>query len=151
MPDLSQPNHLPNHRPDRQPPDKSWLPRQRRGTTPQMIGRYPDYDVLESAPQWDRATRELIEKRLRKGHRSLTFFEPSEHATFRAFCDVVTAQDCEPSIPVAEMVDDVLGLGELDGYQYADMPDDRDTWHIVVRGLDEVARERYGVDGFRRP
>jgi hypothetical protein len=113
-----------------------------------MIGRYPDYDVLESAPEWDRATRELVEKRLRKGHRTLTFFEPSEHATFRAFCDVVTAQDCEPSIPIAEMVDDALGLGELDGYQYADMPDDRDTWHIVIRGLDEIARERYGVAGF---
>ena len=45
MPDLSRPDHLPNLRPDRQPPDTSWLPRQRRGITPQMIGRYPDYDV----------------------------------------------------------------------------------------------------------
>ena len=45
----AEPDHLPNLRPDRQPPHPSWLPRQRRGTTPQMIGRYPDYDVLRRA------------------------------------------------------------------------------------------------------
>ena len=48
--------------PDRQPPEPSWLPRQRRGTTPQMIGRYPDFDVFDAAehvgcrdaPRWSR-------------------------------------------------------------------------------------------------
>jgi hypothetical protein len=28
------------------------------------------------------------------------------------------------------------------------MPDDRETWRLVLRGLDEVARERYCRDGF---
>jgi hypothetical protein len=28
------------------------------------------------------------------------------------------------------------------------MPDDRETWRLVLRGLDEVARERYGRTGF---
>ena len=28
-----------------------WLPRQRRGVTPQMIGRYPDYDVFDARRQ----------------------------------------------------------------------------------------------------
>ena len=41
--DFRLPHHLPKAggepRPDR-------LPRQRRGTTPQMHGRYPDFDVL---------------------------------------------------------------------------------------------------------
>ena len=32
-------------------PDPRDLPAQRRGTTPQMIGRYPDYDVLSEAGQ----------------------------------------------------------------------------------------------------
>lgn len=113
-----------------------------------MIGRYPDYDVLETAPRWDKATRTIVEKRMRSGRRALTFFDASEDATLRAFCDVVTAQDGEPRIPVAEMVDDTLGLGTLDGYQYADMPDDRDCWHLVLRGLDEVAWRRYGARDF---
>ena len=28
-----------------------------RGVTPQMIGRYPDYDVMDNAENWDQATR----------------------------------------------------------------------------------------------
>lgn len=113
-----------------------------------MIGRYPDYDVLESVGQWDAATRKVIESRMHRGRRALTFFDAAEASTLRAFCDVVTGQDDEPRVPVAEMVDDVLGLGQLDGYQYADMPDDRDCWHAVLRGLDEVAVDRYAARDF---
>ena len=40
--DLSRPDHLPNLRPGGEPFHPSWLPRQRRGTTPQMICRFPD-------------------------------------------------------------------------------------------------------------
>ncbi|MGV7994921.1 gluconate 2-dehydrogenase subunit 3 family protein, partial [Mycobacterium kansasii] len=40
-----------------------------------------------------------------------------------------------------------LADGRLDGYQYADMPDDRDTWRLVLRGLDETAA-RYGASSF---
>ena len=139
--------HLPHLRPDGQPPDPSWLPRQRVGITPQMIGRYPDYDVLASADTWDRATREVVTKRLRM-RGPLGFFTAQEEPTLRAFCDVVTAQDSEPRVPVAEMVDDKLGAGRLDGYRYADMPRDPDTWRLVLRGLDEVAASRYGRDTF---
>ncbi len=148
MADLSQPDHLPNRRPDRQPPDKSWLPRQRRGVTPQMIGRYPDFDVFDAAPTWDGATAKVIEQRMAKGSRPLTFFTADEESTVRAFCDVVTAQDGEPRVPVVELVDEKLGAGRLDGYQYDDMPNDRETWRIVLRGLDETARERYAATDF---
>ena len=145
--DLSTPHHLPNLRRDRQPPHPSWLPRQRVGTTPQMIGRYPDYDVLASAGTWDAATRAVVTKRLHL-HGPLRFFTVEEELTARAFCDVVTAQDSEPRVPVAEMVDEKLAAGRLDGYRYADMPRDPDTWRLVLRGLDETARARYGRDGF---
>ena len=66
----------------------------------------------------------------------------------RAFCDVCVAQDAEPRVPVAEMVDEKLAAGRLDGYQYADMPDDRDTWRLVLAGLDETAEARYGRPTF---
>ncbi len=148
MADVSKPDHLPNLRPDRQPPDKSWLPRQRRGTTPQMIGRYPDFDVFDAADSWDEATRQVIEKRMQVSSAPLSFFAPNEDATLRAFCDVCMAQDAEPRVPVAELVDAKLAAGRLDGYQYANMPDDRETWHLVLRGLDEVARARYGDESF---
>jgi Gluconate 2-dehydrogenase subunit 3 len=145
--DLHRPHHLPNLRPGRQPPHPGWLPRQRRGITPQMIGRYPDYDVFDSAGTWDAATRRVVEARLHVSP-ELRFFTAEEAPTLRALCDVCTAQDADPRVPVAEMVDAKLADGRLDGYQYADMPDDRETWRLVLRGLDEVAQRRYGRAGF---
>ena len=38
--------------------------------------------------------------------------------------------------------------GELDGYQFDDMPDDRDAWRLVARGLDEQAAQRSGAASF---
>ena len=146
--DLSRPDHLPNLRPGREPPHPSWLPRQRRGTTPQMIGRYPDYDVFAAADSWDPATSRVIERRMALGTRAYTFFGPDEVETLEAFCDTVTAQEDDPRVPVGRMIDEKLGAGRLDGYQYADMPDDRETIRLLLRGLDETARARYSRPDF---
>jgi Gluconate 2-dehydrogenase subunit 3 len=145
--DLRAPDHLPNLRRHGEPRDPSWLPRQRRGVSPQMIGRYPDYDVMENAENWDEATRRVVEGRLQPSGQ-LRFFTAQEEPTVRALCDVVTAQDAEPRVPVAEMVDEKLATGRLDGYRYANMPRDTDTWRLVLRGLDETAAGRYGRDSF---
>ena len=142
--DLSRPDHLPNLRPGGTPPHPSWLPSQRRGTTPQMIGRYPDYDVLQSVDTWDAATAKVVDARMHVS-REMNFFSAAEQSTARLFCDLVTAQDMEPRIPVVELIDEKLAGGRLDGYQYDDMPDDRDTWRLVLAGLDEVATERHGA------
>lgn len=111
-----------------------------------MIGRYPDFDVLapEVVALWDGVTREKVLARLTVGNRTLQFFKPEEESTVRAFCDTVMAQDKEPRIPVVEMVDKKYADGQLDGYQYDDMPDDRVAWHVVLEGLDETAQSRYG-------
>jgi hypothetical protein len=142
VPDLRSPDHLPKRRPDGTPPHPSWLPRQRRGTTPQMIGRYPDFDVLDAVDTWDEATKKVVLARLDPPG-PLRFFTSHQEPVLRAFCDTVLAQDCEPRVPVAEMVDSKLADGRLDGYQYADMPDDRDTWRLVLRGLDHTATQGY--------
>ena len=147
MPDFRDHAHLPNLRPDREPPHPSWLPRQEVGISPQMVGRYPDFDVLSAADTWDEATKSVVMARL-KDPAPLRFFTPDQEPTLRAFCDTVMAQDVEPRVPVAEFVDDKLAAGRLDGYQYADMPDDRDTWRLVLHGLDHTARTRYGAAGF---
>jgi hypothetical protein len=109
------------------------LPRQRRGTTPQMRARYPDFDVLEQAEHWDEATREVVLARLETP--PLRFFSEAEAATLRAFCDVVLAQDREPRIPVLEHVDAKLAAGKLEGYRYAELPEDGETWRLTARGL----------------
>jgi len=146
VPDFRDPSHLPNRRTDRQPPHPSWLPRQQTGVTPQMIGRYPDFDVLTAADTWDHATSKVVLARLNPPG-PLRFFTAKQEPILRAFCDTVLAQDNEPRVPVAEFVDDKLAAGRLDGYQYADMPDDRDTWRITLTGLDHTAAAR-GSDSF---
>jgi hypothetical protein len=120
--------------------DPDGLPRQRRGTTPQMHGRYPDFDVLEQSGHWDEVTRRVVLARLRPP--PLRFFDDAEARTLGAFCDVVLAQDAEPRVPVLAFVDAKLHDGRLDGYAYADMPGDRDTWRLVACGLDEAAHAR---------
>lgn len=138
--------HLPNQRRDGRPAPPGRLPRQRKGVTPQMHGRYPDFDVLEEAGHWDALTRRAMIDRV-ENVGDITFFDADQAAALRAFCDIVMAQDAEPRIPVLEMVDAKLAAGRRDGYQYAGMPDDGETWRLVARGLDEAARQA-GADGF---
>ncbi len=147
MPDMRSARHLPNLRAGGEPPRPDWLPRQRKGTSPQMVGRFPDYDVLESASDWDEATRKVVLARLELSG-DLSFFSERQVPTLRAFCNVVLAQDVEPRVPVVELVDEKLAAGRLDGYQYEDMPDDRDTWRLVLEGLDHTAGELHGLASF---
>ena len=117
------------------------LPKQRKGATPQMTGRYPDYDVLSQAGHWDDETRAVVLGRVANVP-PIRFFTKEEAATLKAFCDVVTAQDDEPRIPVLSYIDEKLHDGKRDGWQYFDLPDDDEVWRRVARGLDDDARRQ---------
>jgi hypothetical protein len=97
--------------------------------------------VLDQAGHWDEATRRVVFGRLEVP--VIRFFTPEEERALRPFCDLVVAQDGEPRIEVLNYVDQKLFEGRLDGFQYADMPDDRDVWRIVARALDEAGEGSY--------
>ena len=137
--------HLPNLRQGRQPASPEELPRQRRGVTPQMHGRYPDFNVLEQAHHWDEATRRVVLERVEHVP-PIRFFTRDQATTLRAFCDRVMAQDREPKIPVLNMIDAKLLAGKLEGYRYAELPDDGDTWRQVAAGLDAAAVQHGAAD-----
>jgi hypothetical protein len=122
---------------DQAHPDPHGL-RQVKGTTPQMVGRYPDYDVLTQVDHWDDVTRRVVLDRV-ENIPPIRFFNATEVPTLKAFCDVVTAQDAEPRIPVLSYVDQKLESGVGDGYQYDDLPGDGEVWRMVARGLDDEA------------
>jgi Gluconate 2-dehydrogenase subunit 3 len=124
-----------------------WLRHQRRGTSPQMRGRYPDYDVLAEARHWDEPTRAVVLARVASPP-AIRFFSDAEARALRAFCDVVTAQEDEPRVPVLEMVDAKLYEGKLDGFRYHDMPADTQTWRGVAAHLDRSAAAHGYPDGF---
>jgi hypothetical protein len=145
--DFTKAEHLPQRRDGGQAPDPYELPRQRRGRTPQMHGRYPDYDVLEQAGHWDPVTRKMVMARV-DARPPIRFFTAAEAATLGALCDRLTAQDSEPRIPVIHFVDEKYEQGDLDGFQFDDMPDDGEAWRLVARGLDEQATERAGAASF---
>jgi len=110
-----------------------------------MHGRYPDYNVLDEAHHWDETTRQVVLDRVEKVL-PIRFFTAAEGATLGVLCDLVLAQDREPKIPVLNMVDAKLFAGELDGFRFADMPDDRETWRRVAVGLDAAARQHGASD-----
>jgi hypothetical protein len=143
---VKTPFHHGENLPSRGVWDPSRLPRQRKGTTPQMHGRYPDYDVLAEVDHWDDVTRSVVLDRV-DNVPPYRFFEQREVMTLEALCDCVTAQDQEPRIPVLAYVDEKLSENHGDGYQYFDLPTDQETWRTVARGLDEEARAR-GRDSF---
>ena len=144
-PDYRDAGHLPNLRPGGRPGAPEELPRQRNGITPQMHSRYPDYNVLEETDHWDPVTRRLVMDRVETVP-PIRFFTAPEALTLGVFCDLVLAQDADPKIPVLNMVDAKLFAGELDGFRYADLPDDRETWRRVAVGLDAAARQHGAAD-----
>jgi hypothetical protein len=108
------------------------------GTTPQMVGRYPHYDVLTQVDHWDEVTRRVVLDRVENVPK-IRFFSEPEARTLKAFCDIATAQDGEPRIPVLSYIDEKLTSGVGDGWQHDDLPGDGEVWRIVARGLDEEA------------
>jgi hypothetical protein len=129
-------DHLPKQRSG--DADPAGLPRQRNGTTPQMHGRYPDFDVMQEREHWDAVTRQLLEQRVAEPP-PCRFFDEQEQRTLGALFDVILAQDAEPRVPVLQMLDAKLHAGQFDGYRYAQLPDDDQTMRRIAAHLDGFA------------
>ena len=144
-------DHLPKQRSGGDA-DPAGLPRQRNGITPQMHGRYPDFDVMDDRAHWDGVTRDVIERRV-SDPPSCRFFDEGEQRTLGALFDVILAQDAEPRVPVLEMVDAKLHAREFDGFRYSELPEDDETMRLVAKHMDGLAdldaRERHArVEAF---
>ena len=97
--------------------------------------------MLSQTGHWDVVTRRVVIDRV-ENVPPIRFFTAEEAATLKAFCDIVTAQDGEPRIPVLSYIDEKLQQGKRDGWQYFDLPDDDEVWRRIARGLDDEARSR---------
>lgn len=145
-------DHLPKRR-GGQAPDPAYLPRQRAGVTPQMHGRYPDFDILSQEDAWDEVTRRVVLKRL-EPYGEPQFFSADEWRTLSAFSDVLLAQHSAPKVDVLAHADAKLAAargGGVNGYQYDDLPSEQETWRRSAAGLDETAQARGAADYAEAP
>jgi len=56
--------------------------------------------------------------------------------------DLLLEQDDVPRVPILEMIDQRLAVGETDGWHYDDLPEDGEAWRGSLHFLDEDA-QRY--------
>lgn len=113
--------------------------------TDRETGRFPGFDVLSQASQWDTVTAALITARAGPPA-AARFFTDAELASAAALLNQLTGQYGEPlTVPVAEMVDARLAAGETDGWRYADMPEDGQAWRDTLGYLDKDAHARSGT------
>ena len=132
---FEHPGHLPNHR-DGKPLEPERLPRQRRGTTPQMHGRYPDHDVLALAGHWDAETRDVVLRRLDPP--AYRFFDPGRCGRWRRSATWSPGRTASPASRCFASSTTASTAGAA-GFRYEGMPDDGEAWRRVASGLDDAA------------
>src|SRR3954451_11335289 len=114
-----------------------------RARTPQGKGRYPGFDVLAQVDRWDDVTAGAVLTRL-SHPTGLSFFTVAEVAVAAPLLDLLLAQDGEPRVPVLEMIDERLALGETDGWHYHAMGQDAGPGRGPLACRDDDARSRSG-------
>ena len=115
----------------------------RRAITPQNRGRFPGFDVIALADQWDQVTAGVVLARLALP-KMLAFFTTAEVAIAAPLLDLLLAQDSDPKVPVLALIDSRLATGETDGWHYEDMPEDAQAWRDTLAALDRDAHVRHG-------
>lgn len=112
-----------------------------------MTERYPGYDVLmkQWSLSWNEITREVVQRRLNVP-RQPRFFTAEEWRTLGAVCERIMPQPpTRPSIPLPAHVDAKITDGHMDGYRYAELPEQGEAWKRGLAALDSEAQEAHGA------
>lgn len=107
--------------------------------------RYPGYDVLDKrdTPSWDEPTRAVVAARLAPP-REPRFFNAVEWLAVSALCACVVPQaNAQPTVPLAQLLDERLHGGRGDGYRDARLPPLCDAWRLGLAALDAESRTRH--------
>jgi hypothetical protein len=105
-------------------------------------GYYPGYHTLSQQDVWDKATRDLIRKRVEEVP-PLRFFTPEEASFLEAICNRLLPQDDRDEahkIPIINHIDDRLYHLRLSGYRYEDMPPDNEAYRLGMQAIEAIAQ-----------
>lgn len=105
-------------------------------------GRFPGFDVLSQSDHWDSPTAAVVYDRLRAPEPP-RFFTLAEEAVADALFDRLLDLQPDDRVSITTAVDTRLAESRTDGWHYADMPTDGETWRRTLAGLDADARSRY--------
>lgn len=116
--------------------------------------RYPGYDVLDkwSSPDWDDQTREVVRRRLEDVPR-IRFFTAAEAVLLEAVAARLLPQPEraeEDRVSIVPFVDQRLHDDQRQGYRFAELPPQRETWRWGLAGVSETARMLFGGVAFEQ-
>lgn len=120
------------------------------GPLPQP-GYYPGFHTLNQQNAWDAATRDVVLRRV-KDVPPIRFFSAEQAHLLKAVCDRILPQDDRDDahkIPIVPQIDKRLFENIHDGYQYDDMPPDRQAFELGLQAIETIAREQHDC-GFRQ-
>ena len=109
--------------------------------------KFPGYDVLDKrwTPSWNDKTREVVDKRM-SIHVGPRFFDEAEWSTLCAVCERILPQPADrPAVPLPAYIDHKCLNRSEEGYQYLPLPEDRIAWKRGLKGLEAIAKDKYGA------
>lgn len=108
-------------------------------------GYYPGYSTMSQQAYWDKATRDLVNDRIKNVPRIRHFSDGSARFWRAVFDHVIPQTDraLERRIPILERVDERLYKKRGDGYRYANMPPDSEAYRLAEIAINEEAQERF--------
>ena len=110
-------------------------------------GYYAGFSTLAQQKYWDAATRDVVHKRVAEAT-PIRFFSSGEAQTMTAVVDRILPQEDRTEshrIDLLPGMDKRLHEGRIEGYQYEDMPSDRDAYKLAARAFEQMAQDVYGI------
>lgn len=109
-------------------------------------GYYPGFSTLSQQAFWDEATRRVVLDRVNNVP-PIRFFTAEEARLMQAICERILPQDDRDEahqIPIVNYIDDRLYSKRIEGYQFEDMPPDREAHRLGLTAIDQIARHMHG-------
>ena len=109
-------------------------------------GYYPGYSTLSQQAFWDKATRDVVLKRVHEVP-EIRFFVGDEYTAMIAITGRIIPQedrDDDHKVPIVPFIDERLYINKIDGYRYATMPSDQDAYRLGIKAIQEIANHLFG-------
>ena len=109
-------------------------------------GYYAGFSTMGQKKYWDETTRKVVVGRV-ESTTPIRFFTPEEARTMYAVVDRILPQEDRTTarrIPLLPGIDERLFVHRIEGYQYEDMPSDREAYHLAARAFEQMAQTLHG-------